>query len=59
MKFSLTALLDFLTKDIIKEDYGNQNFRHTQRERERERETNFARDSTLRILYLLKMNLRC
>jgi len=55
MKFSLTALLDFLTKDIIKEDYGNQNFRHTQRERE----TNFARDSTLRILYLLKMNLRC
>jgi len=35
MKFSLTALLDFLTKDIIKEDYGNQNFRHTQRERER------------------------
>ena len=57
MKFNLTALLDFLTKDIIKEDYGNQNFRHTQRERERE--TNFARDSTLRILYLLKMNLRC
>ena len=38
MKFSLTALLDFLTKDIIKEDYGNQNFRHTQREREKERE---------------------
>ena len=36
MKFSLTALLDFLTKDIIKEDYGNQNFRHTQRERERD-----------------------